>query len=123
VTPSPAPLSLRLVTGLVAVEILAVWVFVAVLIVGATGSDSGDALRELGYFALYAVALPALGWALLRRRKWVRAPLIVVQLLWIGIGAIVVGGSPVVGTVIIVLAVACVVLLLTPGVREAIGAR
>jgi hypothetical protein len=123
VTPSPAPRSLRVAVGLVAVETLVVWAVVAVLVVGATGDHAGDALRELGYVALYAIALPALGWALLRRRKWVRAPLIVVQLFLIVIAAIVMGAAPVVGGVFIVLALACVVLLLTPGVREAIGAR
>ena len=127
-TRSPAPLTLRLATIIVGIEVVVVWLFVAVLAVAAAsgGADRAEhsaVLRQLGYFAIYAVALPILGWALLRRCTWIRAPLIVVQFLWVVVGFTLLGTYLLGGIAVIVLAVACVGLLLTPSVRAAIGAR
>lgn len=116
-------MSLRLSVVLIAVETLVVWVFVVVLGFAVSHDNSGFVVREIGFFVPYGVALPLLGWALLRRRRWVRAPLIVIQLLWIGVGWVLSGREPLLGGGIIAVALGCIALLLTPSVRAAIDAQ
>jgi hypothetical protein len=57
-----------------------------------------------------------------RRRRWVRAPLIVLQLLLSVIGASMMGGdAPLPGLIIIAMSVGCVGLLLVSPTREALS--
>jgi hypothetical protein len=80
--------------------------------------------RIFGYFLMWAVAFAGLGWALVRRRRWVRAPLIVLQFLLAASGVVVQkGGAVVLGVVLVVLAVACTGFLMAPATRDTLGAR
>jgi hypothetical protein len=115
-------LTLRLAIVAVLVETALVVGYVAVLIYADAGQPGG--WRVIGYFALYAVAFIGLSWALIRRRRWVRAPLIVLQILLVATGlGLLQGGAVAVGVVLMALAVGCVVLLLAPATRGALGAR
>jgi hypothetical protein len=121
VTAPPAPLPLRVAIVIVIVETLLTWAYVAYL---GYESEGAGGWRVVGYFALYAIAFTGLSWALVRRRRWVRAPLIVLQLLLIAVGVgFVRADSLAFGVVLAAVAVGCVLLLVTPSTRAALGVR
>ena len=112
--------TLWIATAIVLFEAVAAWAYIVYLAVDTAGDDTG--WRVTGYFALYAIAFTFLSVGLWRRRKWTRAPLIVLQLLLSVVGfSMINGGAPVPGVVLVVLAVACVGLLLVSQTREALG--
>jgi uncharacterized membrane protein len=114
------PTTLRIATGIVLVEAVASWAYIVYLAV-ATADEAGG-WRVTGYFALYAIAFTFLSVGLWRRRKWTRAPLIVLQLLLSVVGfSMVNGAAPVPGVVLVVLAVVCAGLLLVSQTREALA--
>lgn len=114
------PTTLWIATAIVLLEAVAAWAYIVYLAVDT--ADEAGGWRVTGYFALYAVAFTILGVSLWRRRKWTRAPLIVLQLLLSVVGfSMVNGGAPAPGAVLVVLAVACVGLLLVSQTREALG--
>jgi hypothetical protein len=116
------PRSLRLAIGVIAVETAVVWVLIALLSFAATRDEGTGALRSLGYVALYAVAFPFLMWGLVRRRRWARAPLVVLQLLLIAIGITFAKAVSVpFGVVMVLVAAGCVVALVVPSTREALS--
>ena len=117
-----APLSYRLATIVVLVETVIVWAYVVLLTVDGWGL--AGAWRVIGYFALYAIGFTFLAWALVRRQRWVRAPLIVLHLLVAAMGFSFLGaGARLAATLMIVVPMCCVGLLMAPGTREAIGIR
>ena len=110
------PIQFRVLIAIVLAEAVGAWVYLGYLAL-AIGDDPGG-WRVAGYFALYAVAFTVLAVGLLRRRRWVRAPLIVLQLLLSVIGAsLVAAGTPAPGLLLVVIPVACVGLLLTSTTR------
>jgi hypothetical protein len=114
------PTTLRIATAIVLLEAVALWAYIVYLAV-ATADESGG-WRVTVYFALYAVALTFLSVGLWRRRKWTRAPLIVLQLLLSVIGASLVNnGAPAPGAALLVISVGCVGLLLVSQTREALS--
>jgi hypothetical protein len=122
VTDAPTALTLRLAIAGVAMETVLVWAYVGYLIYADAGAPGG--WRVIGYFALYAVAFAGLTWALVVRRRWVRAPLIVLQLMLAAVGlGFLSNGAAAVGVLIIALAVGCVGLLIVPATRAALAAR
>ena len=111
----------RLATAVVLFETVLAWGYVAVL--GYSSFGLPGALRVVGYFALYAVAFAGLSWGLIRRRRWVRAPLIVLQLIFAATGlGFLRTGAPTIGVAMIGLAAACIGFLLAPSTRAALGA-
>lgn len=114
------PTTLRIATAIVLFEAVASWAYIVYLAV--VTADEPGGWRVTGYFALYAVALTVLSVGLWRRRKWARAPLIVLQLLLSVIGfSLVNGAAPAPGAALVVLAVGCVGLLLVSQTREALS--
>ena len=114
------PTTLRIATVIVLFEAVAAWAYIVYLAV-ATADEAGG-WRVTVYFALYAVALTFLAVGLWRRRKWTRAPLIVLQLLLSVVGfSLVNGGAPAPGIALVVLSVGCVGLLLVSQTREALS--
>ena len=110
---------LRVLTGIVVLEAVTLWAYIVFLAV-AVGDEPGG-WRVIGYIALYAVAFTVLAVGLLRRRRWVRAPLIVLQLLLTVVGAsLVAGGAPVAGGLLVVIPLVCAGLLLSSATREAL---
>ncbi len=120
-TPAPIPLTLRLAFAVVLVETVLVVGYVAALIY--LDADEPGGWRVIGYFALYAVAFVGLSWALIRRRRWVRAPLIVLQILLVATGLGLLRDMAVLGVLVMAMAVFCVALLIAPGTRTALGSR
>lgn len=113
------PTPLRVLTAIVLLEAATAWGYIIYL--GVVTADEPGGWRVVGYFALYAVAFTILAVGLWRRRRWVRAPLIVLQLLLSVVGAsLVAGDAPVIGAVLVVVPVVCAGLLLAPSTREAL---
>jgi hypothetical protein len=78
---------------------------------------------ELLAFVLAAV-LAALAWQLARRRAWARAPVVVLELLFLPIGYYLIQiGFGWVGIPVIFVAASCVALLIAPASRTALGIR
>jgi hypothetical protein len=120
VPPSPTATTLRIATAIVLLETVGIWIYIAYLTADAAGDPGG--WRVIGFVAMFVVAFTALTVGLWRRRRWVRAPLIVLQLLLSVIGASLLGGdAPVTGVIIIVVSVGCVGLLLVSSTREALS--
>jgi hypothetical protein len=119
------PAVLRCAIAIFALETVGVWLYVGFLAYAdLTRGGTGRAIAVTVYFAVYAVAFAAVAWALVRRRSWARGPAIVLQLLLAAIGYYMIqGGLPLVGVVVLLLAVTGVGLLLAPASRESLGAR
>ena len=110
------PTPLRVLTGIVLLETVAIWGVIAYLAVTEPGG-----WRVIGFLAMYAVAFTALAVGLLRRRRWARAPLIVLQLLLSVVGAsLFAGGAAVPGLVLVVVPLVCAGLLLSSTTRLAL---
>jgi hypothetical protein len=110
------PTPIRVLTGIVLLEAVAIWGVIAYLVVAEPGS-----WRVIGFLAMYALAFTALGIGLWRRRRWVRAPLIVLQLLLSVVGAsLVAGGAPVPGLLLVAVPLVCAGLLLSSTTRVAL---
>jgi hypothetical protein len=114
------PTTLRIATAIVLFEAVAMWAYIAYLAL-ATSDDAGG-WRVTGFFGMFAVAFTFLSVGLWRRRKWTRAPLIVLQLLLSVVGfSMVNNDAPAIGAALVVVAVVCVGLLLVSPTREALS--
>jgi len=118
----PPELTWRLAVVGVLLETVLVWAYVGVLVYAGAGAPG--VWRVIGFFGLWALAFAGLAVALVRRRPWVRAPLIVLQFLLIASGLTMrSGGEATFGVILIMLAVLVTGLLLAPGTRATLGAR
>ena len=114
------PTTLWIATAIVLFETVALWAYIVFLAVANADEEGG--WRVTGFFAMWAVVLTFLSVGLWRRRKWTRAPLIVLQLLLSVIGfSMINGDAPAPGAALVVLAVGCVGLLLVSQTREALS--
>jgi hypothetical protein len=117
-----APNPLRWAIALVAVQTAAVWAYVVFLGYESATRPVPGAVQITGFFALCGLAFAGLGWALLRRRRWARAPMIVLQLLLVAVGYYMIqGGLWWLGAIVVASAVTCAGLLLTRATRDALG--
>ena len=106
------PTPLRVLTGIVVLEAVAVWGYLALLVAAAV--EEPGVWRVIGLVAIFVVAFTFLTVGLWRRRRWVRAPLIVLHLLLTVVGtSLVAGGTPVIGALLVLIPLACVGLLLS----------
>lgn len=118
--PGKRTTTLWIATAIVTFEAVAMWAYIAYLAVATAGEAGG--WRVIGFFAMFAIAFTLLGTGLCRRRKYTRAPLIVLQLLLSVVGFSMVNNeAAAAGAVIVVLAVACAGLLLVSQTREALA--
>lgn len=95
------PGQVRLAGGIVCAEGALGLAFAVALLVRAAGGVErvGDVLAEAAYFAVLAAAVLAVGIGLLLGKRWARTPVIVVQLLLLGVAWYAAGpsGRPEVG--------------------------
>ncbi|GIJ10356.1 hypothetical protein ACFFMR_08640 [Micromonospora andamanensis] len=121
----PTPVTLRWAVRLlrgqaVAVGLVAGWLIFANLT--ATTTDVTSALLVTAFAIAVAVALWALGGALLRRRSGARAPAIVLQLMLLPIGWFMIqGGLGWLGVPLIALGAGVTWLLVSPPTTRALG--
>ncbi|RIV35934.1 hypothetical protein [Micromonospora radicis] len=121
----PTPVTLRWAVRLlrgqaVAVGLVAAWLIVADFT--ATSTDLTSALLVTAFAVGTAVALWALGGALLRRRAGARAPAIVLQLMLLPIGWFMIqGGLGWLGVPLIALGLGVTWLLVSPPTTRALG--
>jgi peptidoglycan/LPS O-acetylase OafA/YrhL len=122
--PTPATLTwaVRLLFAQV-IGLFAVTVFLVYLDATAHATAAESAASITGFAVLMTVALGFVSYSLARRRRWARAPAIVVELLLVAIAyAILRGGGLLwVGLVLLVLGLVGAGLLLAPGTRRALG--
>ena len=110
------PTSFRVLTAIILLEAVAAWANIAYLV--AVAADEPGGWRVIGFYAMFTVAFTALVVGLLRRRRWVRAPLIVFQLLLTVPGAsLVANGFPIPGLLLVVVPLICAGLLLSSSTR------
>ncbi|MEV4713029.1 hypothetical protein [Micromonospora sp. NPDC049374] len=125
IDPDPTPVTLRWAVRLlrgqaVAVGLVAAWLIFADLT--ATTTHLTSALLVTAFAVGAAVALWALGGALLRRRAGARAPAIVLQLMLLPIGWFMIqGGLGWLGVPLIALGVGVTWLLVSPPTTRALG--
>jgi hypothetical protein len=122
--PTPATLTwaVRLLFAQV-VGLFAVTVFLVYLDATAHATAAESAASITGFSVLMTVALGFVSYSLARRRRWARAPAIVIELLLVAIAYAMLrgGGLLWVGLVLLVLGLVGAGLLLAPGTRRALG--
>jgi hypothetical protein len=129
VTPPAPPVGTATLTWavrLLFVEVVALVAFSVLLIyLDATNHASAaeSAASITGFSVLMTAALALVSYSLARRRRWARAPAIVIELLLVAAGYTIlrVGGALVVGIPVLVLGLLGAGLLLAPGTRRALG--
>jgi hypothetical protein len=122
--PTPATLTwaVRLLFAQV-IGLFAVTVFLVYLDATAHATAAESAASITGFAALMTVALGFVSYSLARRRRWARAPAIVIELLLVAIAYAMLrgGGLLWIGLVLLVLGLVGAGLLLAPGTRRALG--
>jgi peptidoglycan/LPS O-acetylase OafA/YrhL len=119
---SPRPsTALRLAAALVGLEALAV-VALAVAELFALDSDRLSlGITNAIFFSAYGAALAFAGWGLSRVRRWSRGPIVLAQLIQLGVAYSFRGGSTTwVAIVLAVVAIAVLVVILSPSSTEAL---
>ena len=104
---NPAPLVVA--ASLVAVQ-GALLLMYAVLELGSISSDRvAMGITTTAFFVVYGAVLLLCAWSLVRRRSWARSPVVLAQLIWLGVAWSFRGGNTTV--VAIALAVTAVVVM------------
>jgi hypothetical protein len=125
----PLSVTLRGAVALVFLQVLGLVTLLAMVLYVTLWEDPGGVLAQvvlpLEILALaLAVTLALLAWQLARRRAWARAPVVVLELLFLPIGYYFIqGGLAWVGIPVIFVAAGCVCLLIAPASRAALGIR
>jgi hypothetical protein len=126
-TPSPAtdgrttPLPLVVAAALTGVEAVALLGLGVAEIASLSGSKATMGVTTSLFFLLYGVALGLAAWALYRLRSWARAPIVLTQLIQLGIAwSFRGGGSGPVAAALAVVAVVVLVGVLNPASLRAV---
>ena len=114
--------AVRLLFGQVA-GLLAVTVLLVYLDATSHASAAESAASVTGFSFLMTAALALVAFSLARRRRWARAPAIVIELLLVAAGYTMlrVGGLLAIGIPVLILGLVGAGLLLAPGTRRALG--
>jgi hypothetical protein len=120
-TTATPPGSVRAAGVVVCLQGLSALVFAVALVARAAGGVDrvADVLGEAGYFAALGAGVLAVGVSLVRGRRWARTPVLVVQLLLLGVAWYAAGpsGRPEYGVPVGLLCLATAVALLTARAR------
>jgi hypothetical protein len=104
--PGPVPAPLLAAAALVVVEAVLLVVYGVVLLSDIHAQRLAMGATTSVFFILYGVGLVGCAWALRGRRSWARAPVVLAQLIQLGVGWSLRGGSTTVASVaLVVLAV------------------
>jgi len=106
----PAPL--KVAASLTVVEAIVLLVYAVLEIFSLTGSRVAVSVTSSVFFTLYGAALVYCAWALVRGRSWARSPVVLAQLIQLGVAWSFRGGD----TLLIALALAAVALVTIAGI-------
>lgn len=106
----PAPL--KVAASLTVVEAIVLLVYAVLEIFSLTGSRVAVSVTSSVFFTLYGAALLYCAWALVRGRSWARSPVVLAQLIQLGVAWSFRGGD----TLLIALALAAVALVTIAGI-------
>ena len=106
----PAPL--KVAASLTVVEAIVLLVYAVLEIFSLTGSRVAVSVTSSLFFTLYGAALLYCAWALVRGRSWARSPVVLAQLIQLGVAWSFRGGD----TLLIALALAAVALVTIAGI-------
>ncbi|NYD23548.1 hypothetical protein [Kineococcus aurantiacus] len=124
-TDQPRPPLLTAIAALVALEVLLLLAGAAYLVHGLVVDGSSAPLAVVSVVVcalLFGAGLGFCAWGLLRRATWARSPLVVWQLLQVAAGLPAFsGGTPWLGVLLVLPAVAVGVGLFTPSVSAQVG--
>jgi hypothetical protein len=125
---SPFPRTLRIAIGLLLFQAIGILVLAGLVAAGVAQENPADlkgqeVLAPLIFAAVLALTLAALGWQLARRRAWARGPVVALELLFLPAGYYLLADVAWLGAVVIVLALACIGLVIAPASRAALGIR
>jgi hypothetical protein len=109
VTDAHPPLPLRIAAVLAGVEGLILVLYAVAVLVSFSSARATMGVTTAGFFLVYGAGLTAAAWALLRARSWARAPVVLAQLIQLGVAWSFRGGTST--AVAVALAVVAVVVL------------
>jgi hypothetical protein len=120
--PGRAPAALVVAAALVVVEAVLLVVYGVVLLTDIHAARLVMGATTSVFFVVYGVGLAGCAWALRGLRSWARAPIVLAQLIQLGVGWSLRGGSTTVAAVaLIVLAVLVLAGLFAPASLRALG--
>ena len=121
VAPSHAPVPLLVAAGVTALEALALVVLSVAEVFALTSSKLTMGVSTSLFFLVYGLALGAFAWLLGRRHSWTRAPIVLTQLIQLGVAwSFRSGGTTAVSALLTVLAVVVLVGVFHPASLRAL---
>ena len=108
-TDAHPPLPLRIAAVLAGLEGLILVLYAVAVLVSFSSARATMGVTTAGFFLVYGAGLTAAAWALLRARSWARAPVVLAQLIQLGVAWSFRGGTST--AVAVALAVVAVVVL------------
>jgi hypothetical protein len=119
--PQDLPVGLRLAAGLVGLEAVSLLVLAGVEVGSLDYGRLALGLTTTAFFVLYAVALGACAYGLWHCKRWSRSPVVLTQLIGLGVAWSFFGGSTVWVTIVLgSLAIATLVCILLPASTAAL---
>jgi hypothetical protein len=121
----PFPLTLRGAIALLVLQAASLVALLVLVAVGASGKVFDATILPFEILALvFAAMLVGLAWQLARRRAWARSPAVTLQLLFMPFAYYLIHvGVAWAGIPVLVSALVCVVLVVAPSSRAALGIR
>ncbi|WP_344156720.1 hypothetical protein [Nocardioides koreensis] len=121
-TATPAPLVVA--ASLVAIEGLLMIVLAVLELASLSSERVSLGLTTAGFFVVYGVGLALCAWALSRCRSWARSPVVLAQLIWLGMAWSLRGGDgPWASVALAVVAVVVLAGVLHPASIDALSDR
>jgi len=119
VTDAHPPLPLRIAAVLAGLEGLILVLYAIAVLVSFSSARATMGVTTAGFFLVYGAGLTAAAWALLRARSWARAPVVLAQLIQLGVAWSFRGGA----STAVAVALAVVAVLVLGGVLNPASLR
>lgn len=121
---APRPRAIQVAAGVVFAEAAALLAVAMVDVVALDGGRLALGLTNIVFFLLYAAGLAWCGWGLLRLRRWSRSPIVMTQIIQLGVAYSFYGNSTVwLAAVLAVAAIVVLVVVFSPSTTVALYGR